>query len=176
MDVPAIGWPALSALMAALGGVAVSDIRYRRIPNLLVAVIAVAGVGHAVVAGGAGGLGAALLGGAAGVALLYFQFTKGLMGAGDVKLLGAMGTWAGALGALYILLIGSILGGVLAVGALILAPRRQRAEVGHNLLYAALNHELPVPAPADLPRPRGVPFGVALAISAAGFLYMKVAP
>jgi prepilin peptidase CpaA len=175
MSVPAIACPALIALAVALAAVAYSDWCYRTIPNLLVGGIALAGLAHAAMIGGGRGLLAALAGGVAGIALLYFQFSRGLMGAGDVKLLGAVGVWTGALGALYVLLAGSLLGGVLAVGALAFAGPRVRAEVSGNVLHAVVHHELPVPSPSEMPRRRGVPFGVALAVSAAAVLFLRMA-
>lgn len=117
-------------------------------------------------------LGAAL-GGVAGLALLYLQFIKGLMGAGDVKLLGAIGVWSGALGALYVMVVGSLVGGALALVALAFATRDERREVQANLLHAFVQKELPVEAPSQLPRARGIPFGVALAVTAAGFFCIK---
>jgi prepilin peptidase CpaA len=174
MHVPSPDWTTLLALAVALAGVAICDVRDRRIPNFLVAVIAAAGVSHAALVSGAWGLAASLLGGLAGVALLYAQFTKGLMGAGDVKLLGAIGTWSGALGALYIMLGASVAGGVLAAGALVAVGRRERAAVVENLRRAAATLRLPLPEPGAMPRRRGIPFGVALAATGLAVVVWRV--
>jgi prepilin peptidase CpaA len=151
----------------ALAVVAVVDVRARRIPNAIVAPLLLGALGHAVWLGGAVAVLPSLLGLAAGVALLYFQFSRGWMGAGDVKLLGALGAWSGALGAVYILVLGSLIGGLLALVALWRLGRPERSDVGRNVMHFAVSGGLVVPEPSQLSRARGVPFGVALALAGA---------
>ncbi len=57
----------------------------------------------------------ALAGWAVGVALFFPVFALGGMGAGDVKLLGAVGAWLGPLAAVWVALYSGIAGGVLGV-------------------------------------------------------------
>jgi prepilin peptidase CpaA len=92
------------------------------------------------------------------------------MGGGDVKLLGSVGCWIGAQGVLHALLVGAIVGGALAVVQVMRLGRAQRGEVGRGLLAFARTGRLGVPAPEDLDRSRGVPYGVALAAGAAWVL------
>jgi prepilin peptidase CpaA len=92
------------------------------------------------------------------------------MGAGDVKLLAGIGAFAGPFGALWVLLFGSILGGLLSLVSLCRLDRAERARVGHNLLGVAIAGRLELPEPSALSRARGIPFGVALA--AAGFIVL----
>jgi prepilin peptidase CpaA len=94
----------------------VTDLRSRRIPNVLTFGAALAGIGVAGVT--AGWSGAALAGGGwlAGIALFLPLFLLGGMGAGDVKLLGALGAWLGPLAVMWVALYGAIAGGVLAIG------------------------------------------------------------
>jgi prepilin peptidase CpaA len=172
MHTPSIDPYAWSFLALALAAIAWIDVRERRIPNPLVALIAVAGIAHAALIGGAWGFAAALAGVVAGLALLYFQFSRGWMGAGDVKLLGALGGFAGALGALYILIAASVIGGVLAVAALVRLGRAERAEVGHNVVNFAVTGGMIVPEPSRISRERGVPFGVALAVAGAAVTFL----
>jgi prepilin peptidase CpaA len=155
-----------------LGAIAVVDLRERRIPNAIVMPLALAGLVHAAWFGGVASALAALVGILAGVALLYYQFSLRWMGAGDVKLLGALGAWSGWLGALYILVIGSIIGGVLALVALSRLERKGRADVGRNVMRFAVSGGLVVPEPAQLSRDRGVPFGVALALAGATVTFL----
>src|SRR5207245_46104 len=108
-----------------------------------------------------------LLGMLAGLALLYVQFHRGLMGAGDVKLLGAIGAWTGPLGALSVMLLGSLMGGVLSVIALVRVTRTERVRIAHSLIHVALVKRLELPPPSELSRERGIPFGVALALAGA---------
>src|SRR5687768_3766674 len=84
--------------LAALGlatAAAVSDLKTRRIPNVLTfgsAVIALAA--HTYVDGGSG-LGWSIAGWLVGLIFFLPMFTLGGMGAGDVKLLAALGAWLG---------------------------------------------------------------------------------
>ena len=104
--------------IVALGVVLVAvvwDIASRRIPNVLTFGAAlIAFITHAYV-GGWSGLGFALLGWVVGVALFFPVFALGGMGAGDVKLLGAIGAWLGAAAVVWVGLFSGIAGGVLAV-------------------------------------------------------------
>ena len=109
--------------MAASGTAAAIDLRTGRIPNLLTATVAVAGValaglglsGHSM----AGALGGALI----GFALMLPGHLLGGTGAGDVKLLAALGTLLGPAGIAMAFLYSALAGGLLAVGH---AIRRRR--------------------------------------------------
>ncbi len=91
------------------------DLAARRIPNLLTFGAALAGVVfHAYLAGWSGA-GAALAGWLAGAALFFPIFALGGMGAGDVKLLAAIGAWLGPAAVVWVGLFSAIAGGVMAV-------------------------------------------------------------
>ncbi len=167
MHTPPLHLVAWSALASVLAAAAIVDARQRRIPNGLVVPLALGGLAHAVFVGGVPAALASLVGVAVGIAALYFQFSRGWMGAGDVKLLGAIGAWCGAAGALYVLLVASIVGGLLALVALFRLDRRERNDVGRNVVHFAVSGGLVVPEPARISRARGLPFGVALAIAGA---------
>jgi prepilin peptidase CpaA len=103
------------AVMAAL-----SDLRTRRIPNILTfgaALLAL--VAHTSTSGFAG-LGWAIAGWFIGVLFFLPIFALGGMGAGDVKLLAALGAWLGpgpvVWVALFSLIAGGVLGLLVAVG------------------------------------------------------------
>src|SRR5687767_13789570 len=94
----------LAALVLVMGA-SVSDLRTRRIPNLMTFSAAAAGLlyhsfaaaGHGAVASGGGWL----IG-----ALLFFPiFALRGMGAGDVKLLAALGAWLGPRDVVWVALI-----------------------------------------------------------------------
>lgn len=101
----------------------VIDIRTRRIPNAITAAMAGAGIGLA--ASGLTGmsLGAAALGCGLGVVLMLPGHALGATGAGDVKLMAAIGTLVGPSVVIKAFLFTAIAGGVLA---LIVAIRRRR--------------------------------------------------
>ncbi|HMN10631.1 MAG TPA: prepilin peptidase [Gemmatimonadaceae bacterium] len=106
----------------------VSDVRARRIPNALVAVLATAGIAFSVVRlAPLAGLGSALSGMALGLAIWIAFYALGLLGAGDVKFFAAAAAWLGPAGAWRASLIAAAIGGVLAVGFLLRAPDRPSA-------------------------------------------------
>src|SRR5580765_7526137 len=93
----------------------VTDFRSRRIPNVLTfGASAAAVVFFGVTNGWAGSLGS-LEGWALGCALFLPWFLLGGMGAGDVKLLAALGAWVGPWLAVWIALYAGIAGGVFAL-------------------------------------------------------------
>src|SRR5215470_1769162 len=87
---------AVQALAATVASVAaIIDLRTRRIPNWVTAAALIAGLVVHTVQDGAGGLGMALAGAALGAAILLPFYIGGVMGAGDVKLLAALGALLG---------------------------------------------------------------------------------
>ena len=91
------------------------DYRERRIPNQLVFTGMIAGLAIGMISGGVKGLAWSALGLLAGIGILFVPFTMGGIGAGDVKLLGAIGAILGARGALISMLYGAIAGGLMSV-------------------------------------------------------------
>ncbi len=166
MSTPAPDGVLLFLRCCAIGAAAIFDSWARLIPNELVAIMAVGGIAHAALRGGPRGAAAALLGSGVGVALLYWPFARGLVGGGDVKLLGALGAWMGIAGAVRVLAFAAIVGGFLSLVSLLRLPPGQRSEVGRRLLRFARSGELSVPPPEHLERSRGVPYGLALALTA----------
>jgi prepilin peptidase CpaA len=164
----------LLLVIAALVTVGIYDLRLRRIPNWLVAAIAATGLTHAFIAGGTHAALAAIFGAMSGVVLLVWPFVCGLLGAGDVKFLGALGVWVGAAGTLRVVLVGSLVGGMLAVAILARLRRTERIAVGRTLKSFAHSGILAVPAVEDLSRSRGIPYGVALCVAGAWTLYVGV--
>jgi prepilin peptidase CpaA len=92
-----------------------TDLRTRRIPNLLTFGAAGAGLAfHCFSASGSGPL-ASLAGWLVGVLFFSPIFLLRGIGAGDLKLLGAFGAWLGPVMAVMVGLWGAAAGGVLAV-------------------------------------------------------------
>jgi prepilin peptidase CpaA len=106
----------LGTLAASVGTAAVIDIRTRRIPNWLTLGSAVAGL--ALAATGASGIspGWSLLGLIAGGLLMMPGHVLGATGAGDVKLLAAVGAIVGLGSIGMVFLWSAIAGGILAIG------------------------------------------------------------
>jgi prepilin peptidase CpaA len=148
-----------------------ADVRTRRIPNHLVfPAIVIALVSHLVLRGPSGLADSATGMALVGVALLPGWFMR-WMGAGDVKLVAALGAWLGMPLAVVMLLLSLIAGGVCA---LVLAVRRR---VLVKALQGAATLGTMALAPAG--RPDGVaatatgirfPFALAVFAGAAGTL------
>jgi prepilin peptidase CpaA len=119
--------PTSTAVIVAVAaaGVASSaiDLRTRRVPNGLTAVVAAAGIALAALDWTMVSVPAALGGCALGIALMLPGHLLGGTGAGDVKLLGAIGTLLGPKATLMAFMYTAIAGGVLG---LIVATRRRR--------------------------------------------------
>lgn len=104
------------AVLLLVGLVAcATDLRSRRIPNVLTFGAALAAVAFGAVTGGVSGAGMAVAGWVVGLALFLPVYLLRGMGAGDVKLLAALGAWAGPGPAVWIALYAAVAGGVFAV-------------------------------------------------------------
>lgn len=105
-------WPTLAAVAMAT----VTDLRSHRIPNWLVGPFLVLGVGVLAWAHGWHGLVQSAEGMGLGLASFGFLFVAGGMGAGDVKLMAAIGAWVGPRQLLLALLMTALAGGAMALG------------------------------------------------------------
>ncbi|CAE6722108.1 prepilin peptidase [Paraburkholderia nemoris] len=163
------------ALLAALW-----DMQTRRIPNWLVATGLIAAIPvQWFTQGGIDGmemwLGGMLLGGA----IFMPGYAMRLMGAGDVKLMAAIGAFCGAYGALEIGLVTCVIGGI---GSLAILLRRRQMRAGLSGV-AALLVSCTTPGNGARQRQGGVaessatgsmPYGVAIAIGSALVLFYSV--
>jgi prepilin peptidase CpaA len=106
-------------LVAIVVTACVFDLRTRRIPNVLTFGAAACALVFAGATRGVDGLGWSLAGwGVAVVLFLPFFLLRGL-GAGDVKLLGAVGAWLGPSGALSLGFFTAMAGGVMALAVVL---------------------------------------------------------
>jgi len=105
-------------LSVVLGSVIYTDLRSSRIPNALT----FSGMGMGLIAhawwGGVQGLLFSFEGLVVGLAIFLFLYASGGVGAGDVKLMGAVGAMVGPFGALISGLMAFLVGGVYALGAM----------------------------------------------------------
>jgi prepilin peptidase CpaA len=105
----------LAVLIPLAVSVTYHDVRYRRIPNLLVLTALIAGLAINIAFGGLHGLTNSLIGfGLAFIPMLLLHIF-GSMGAGDVKLFGAVGTILGGSLMPTNLVLVAMLGGILAI-------------------------------------------------------------
>jgi prepilin peptidase CpaA len=171
---PEVGQILLGILVAAA---AIYDIRFRRIPNWLVLAGIIAGITWNVYSSGWSGL----LRGAEGLGLgfgLYFPlWLVRARGAGDVKLLAAVGAITGPGNCFYIFLLTAILGGIIALILLMF-----RGRVRHTFFNVAwiLRDLMHFKAPyqssgeLDVTTTKGMrlPHAAMIAVGAVAFLYM----
>src|SRR4051812_44200646 len=101
--------------LAVSAAACVSDLRTRRIPNALTFGAAIAGIAFHLFTSGIPGAGLALLGWLVGAAVFFAPFALGGLGAGDVKLVAALGAWLGPADVLWLALYTGVAGGVLAL-------------------------------------------------------------
>jgi prepilin peptidase CpaA len=95
------------------------DLRTRRIPNLLTFPATALGVIAATVAHGGPGTLSSTIGLIVGVMLFFPLFALKGLGAGDVKLMGALGAWVGATMVLGVAFYTTLAGGLLAVALIV---------------------------------------------------------
>jgi prepilin peptidase CpaA len=163
----------LLALLAMGGGI--YDIRRRRVPNWLTLSGVVVGIALNTFLYETPGLWLSLKG--LGVALLvYFPlYVVRAMGAGDAKLMAAIGALIGPWNWFGIFILTALIGGVFAVGLLLTTGRTRRtfANVGFLLKELAYfrppylkNEELDVRSPKAL----GLPHAAMIALGSLGFL------
>jgi prepilin peptidase CpaA len=143
------------------------DLRARRIPNNVVASLVLSGVGYALATmSPVAALEHALGGGALGLALWLPFWMVRMLGAGDVKLAAALGTWLGTAGVVEASLLGAVGGGVLAVWAL---ARHGGLAAGATrfagwMLASRITGRV---APELTPVERRIPYGLAIAAGGA---------
>jgi len=152
-------------LLAAIAGW--TDLRARRIPNWLTVPALLAGVAVNSVLSGWSGLKTSLLGAGLGLALLLPFVLLRSLGAGDWKLAGALGAFAGPRLLIDLLLASVFVAGVMALALVIYKGRvRQTVKnIGH-ILISLVTFRLPgSQVSLDNPDSLKVPYGVALALT-----------
>lgn len=159
----------VGAVISALAG-AISDVRAARIPNWLTYGSVVAAFAVRAMWGWPG-LKGGLIGLLAGGGVFFVLYLLGGMGAGDVKLMAAVGTWAGGGRTVVVLVAAAIAGGLLAVGYMIFYRRVRSTLLNvvelfrHHLVSGIRPHpSLNVQEGGGL----RIPYGLAIAI---GTLY-----
>jgi prepilin peptidase CpaA len=144
-----------------------TDLRNRRIPNWLTIPGLVAGVAANTFVSGKSGLVSSLIGALVGLGLLLPFVLLRSLGAGDWKLAGALGAFAGR-ELLIDLLIGSVfVAGVMAMALIIYKGRVRQSlrNIGH-ILVSLVTFQLPgARVSLDNPDSLKVPYGVALALT-----------
>jgi prepilin peptidase CpaA len=160
---------AMGALVSA--GLAVAwDLRQGRIPNRLTYGSLVLGLVLRVILGGWRGALDGLMAGLVGGGVFFLLFLVRGMGAGDVKLMTAIGMWAGLRHVVAIMLVTAIAGGILALGYMV--ARKRGLSTLRNLGALLRFHLVAGLAPhpeINLENPQAIRIPYALAIAAGTF-------
>lgn len=147
------------ALPALLIAAAVSDLRVRRIPNLVSGAIAVLWLAHVLVGAGQPAPMVDLLY-ASGIFLLCFMLWRfKIIGGGDVKLLSVLALWAGGPFVLPFLALTALAGGLLSL--FWIACQRGRLLLPVRMACGLASAGLPT-LPGDQ---SGVPYGGAISLA-----------
>ena len=165
-----------AVLLILLIAAAVLDVRYRRIPNWLTVGGAVAGIVlNSAIGRPEAGAVFALEGMALGFGVYLLLYLLHAMGAGDVKLMGAVGALTGPSNWLGIFVLSAIAGGIMGLFLVILRGRLKSTfwnmgfivgEMARGRAAYVDKAELDVRSPKSL----GMPHGAVIAIGTIFFL------
>jgi len=129
--------PAAVVLVAVLIA-AVTDVWKFKVYNALTVPLLLGGlIYHATTAGWAG-LANSTLGLLFGFSILLIFYAMGGMGAGDVKLMAAIGAWLGMPLTFYVFIASGLAGGVYAIALLVLRNGLQDAAIHMHILWLRL--------------------------------------
>ena len=163
-------------LLVAVLAAAIYDIRYRRIPNWITVSGVVIGLGlNSFLYRGLPGLLFSLKGLGLGFGLYFLLYALHAMGAGDVKLMAAVGSLVGWENWFGIFILTALLGGILAVLVMVLKGRVKKTvwnlgyilgEMKHGRAAYLTREELDVKNPKSV----GLPHGAVIAVGTMFFL------
>ncbi|MGA9474911.1 MAG: A24 family peptidase, partial [Terriglobales bacterium] len=143
------------------------DARWRRIPNWLTVSGAIAGIGTNTILFRWPGLKTAFFGMALGLALLLPFVLVRSLGAGDWKLVGALGACLGPRSLLAVLVGTILVAGAMALGVIVWKGRLKQTLLNIARLLAAVFslHAPGAEVSLDNPESTKIPFGVAVAVA-----------
>ena len=155
----------LAVLAPLAASVIYHDVRYRRIPNVLVLIALIAGLSINSLFGGLGGLANSALGFALAFIPMLLLHIFGAMGAGDVKLMGAVGSILGVGLMPVTLILVVMVGGILAVYTTLRAGTVLSTLHGVLRIFVGILPGWEMPRFAMAPdRRHTIPYGVAIMV------------
>lgn len=176
----AFEFPIGLCLLALVVAASWTDLRARRIPNRLVLVaVGLALPVQCYLHGAGAGFSEWLLGMLTGAGLFLPLYVLRAMGAGDVKLMGAIGAFVGPWAVFRIVLLTFIVGGIWAL-ILIVAGRKMRPAFANirGMLLAWVGHPQqaePGVEPSGRASVGSLPFAVAIALGTVGVMCLQTA-
>jgi prepilin peptidase CpaA len=163
-------------LLALLVGAAIYDVRYRRIPNWLTLCGVLLGLLlNWLIGPPEGGVLFSVEGFVAGFGVYMFLHLLRAMGAGDVKLMGAVGALVGWQRWFGIFLITAVVGGVMALLLVTVRGRLTRTLWNVGFILSEMKHGRPAYVGREeldvrSPRAVGLPHGAVIAIGTVFYL------
>jgi len=152
------------------------DLRFRRIPNWLTFPAMIAGIVYHTYAGGMSLLLWSLFGMLLGFAVFFGFYIIGGMGAGDVKLMAAIGSLLGPRDVLYAAAYTAIAGGVYALILIVAKKENRKAFARYGLMGKTLvmtGHFAPIPRDESM-KTTPLCYGVAIAIGTLIVLVQRI--
>jgi prepilin peptidase CpaA len=141
------------------------DIRYRRIPNKLVFLVLLSGIGLNYLSHSEAGVMASLLGMLMGFGLMLVLHLVGALGAGDVKLFAAVGAMLGLPLVMPTFVIVVLTGGTLAVASMIYSGTVRATSERVLLIFGGVLSGMGVPRfPVPHDKRLTIPYGVAIMV------------
>jgi len=128
----------LFSIFILLSFSSVYDIKYHRIPNFITFPAILIAILYHIYNSGYDGFRFSLLGAFTGIGLLIAPYFLGKMGAGDAKLLGAVGAFIGAKGIIISFLFTAVAGGIYALFVMILY-KNENTKYLTNYYYRIIN-------------------------------------
>jgi prepilin peptidase CpaA len=154
-----------AALIILVSAAAWTDLRTRRIPNwITVSGASIGLVLHIYYAGISGAI-QSLAGAALGLAIFLGLYAAGGMGAGDVKLFGAVGAFAGPQSLLLVFVFTGLLGGIAGVALASYRGRLQQTLERTREIFVNMGRMRwqQLRATADAPNALRLPYGAVIA-------------
>ena len=164
-------------LTVVLVTAAVIDIRFQRIPNLLTYPTMVAALGYHFLINGVDGLLFSAGGLIVGIALFIVPYLMGGMGAGDTKLMGAVGAVLGIRGVVIASFSTAFIGGIYALVLLAVRYKYSKAFISRwattlkTLIFTAQYISIPE---AENERKPELCYGVAISIGTISYIVLDL--
>jgi len=160
-------------LLSILSVSAIIDFRSQKIPNLITFPTILIALSYHFFAHGTEGLIFSSLGLATGIGLLIIPYISGGMGAGDAKLMGAVGAVLGSKSVFVAFLLIALVGGIYAVIIILLNKKQFKGFFKKQLitlqLFILTRKFIPDPVEENNKKPK-LCYGVAIALGT--FIYM----
>jgi prepilin peptidase CpaA len=161
------------SMVLFLSSVSFVDLKFGKIPNWMTIPAILFGLSYHVLSGGREGLFYSVQGLILGMGLLLVPFMMGGMGGGDVKLLGAIGSYVGPMMTLRIFMVSAVLGLIVSLIVIIAVSEYRDAYSSMIIRLLKRGRSRPDTEKKDRGFPRiYLPYGVVLATGALFSFYL----